>query len=150
LPQISGETVYRRIKEARGKLKTIQKRFALSDQHKIKRVKFAKDLKGEDFDKWLWSDETKFEIGTRKRKVFQFPGEQLEQVAFKHPVSQLVWACVSSGGPGEMAFIDGTLTGQKYQEILSKQLLKAANKLFRDEEWKVRYWLLISVHPIVL
>jgi transposase len=137
LPEISGDTVYRRIKEAGGKMKTVEKRFALTDRHKSNRVQFAKDMKKEDFDKWLWSDETKFEIGTRKRKVFQFPGEELEQVTFKHPVSQLVWACVSSSGPGEMAFIEGTLNGHKYKDLLEKHMLKAAKKLFDDEEWKV-------------
>jgi len=137
VPTISGYTVHRRVKEAGGKLKVVQKRFPLTDRHKANRVQFAKDMKNEDFDQWLWSDETVFEIGTRKRKVFQFPEEELEQVAFKHPISQLVWACASSGGPGEMAFIDGTLDGQKYKFLLSKNLLKAAKKLFNDDEWKV-------------
>src|SRR6185437_15298042 len=75
IPQISGQTVYKRLKEAGGKMKTIQKRFPLTDEHKRKRVKFAKVMKFEDFGKWLFSDETKFEIGTRKRKAFEFSGE---------------------------------------------------------------------------
>ena len=100
-------------------------------------MQFAKDMKKEDIDQWLWSDETNFEIGTRKRKAFQFPGEELEQVAFKYPISQLVWACVSAGGPGKMVFIEGTLNAQKYKDLLSQNLLKAAKKLFDDEEWKV-------------
>jgi hypothetical protein len=44
---------------------------------------------------------------------------------------------VSAGGPGKMVFIEGTLNAQKYKDLLSQNLLKAAKKLFDDEEWKV-------------
>jgi hypothetical protein len=146
LLNISGDTAYRRIKEAGGKMKIIKKRFPLTDRHKENRVRFAKEMKDEDFDQWLWSDETQFEIGTRKRKAFHFPGENLEQTRFKHPISQLVWVCLSANGPGELTFIDGTLTGTKYQNLLVKHLFKASRKLFGKDKWKVRYFVEFASH----
>lgn len=86
-------------------MRTIKKRFPLIQRHRINRVRFAKEFKNEDFTKWLWSDETTFEIGSRKSKAFQFPGEDLEEVSYKYPTSQMVWSCISSDGPGEIAFI---------------------------------------------
>ena len=140
-PVVSGLTVYRRCAEAGGEMRVKKRRFALTDRHKRNRVKFAKDMKGEDFSLWLWSDETTFEIGTRKRKVFHFPGEELEETKYRHPVSQMVWSCVSSAGPGEMVFIDGTLNAEKYKVILSKWLFKASKKLFGTKKWKVTHLL---------
>jgi hypothetical protein len=49
----------------------------------------------------------------------------------------MAWSCISSDGPGEIAFIDGTVNAQKYLVILENHLNKAAKKLFREEEWKV-------------
>ena len=121
-------------------MKAKPRRFPLTDRHKRLRVKFAADVKEENFNLWLWSDETTFVIGTRKRKVFQFPEdseEELEEVQYRHPISQNVWACVSSSGPGEIAFIEGTLKANEYQEILSSCLSSAANKLFGKKKWKV-------------
>ena len=138
-PNVSGKTVYRRCTEAGGEMRVKKRRFALTDVHKRKRVKFAKEMEGEDFTLWLWSDETNFEIGTRKRKVFHFPGEELEETKYRHPVSQMVWSCVSSAGPGELVFIDGTLNAEKYKVILSKRLFKAGKKLFGKKKWKVTY-----------
>lgn len=138
--KVSGKTVYRRLEEAGGEMKVKKRRFPLTSRHKRLRMKFAEDAKGENFDVWLWSDETTFEIGTRKRKVFQFPDEdeeELAEVQYRHPISQNVWACVSSSGPGEIAFIEGTLNAQGYKEILTDCLLSTAKKLFGKKKWKV-------------
>jgi hypothetical protein len=83
------------------------------------------------------SDETDFEVGSRKRKVFHFPGEELEETQFRHPITQKVWACVSAGGPGAVVFFDGTLNAEKYKDILANRLKKTAKKLFGKSEWKV-------------
>src|ERR1700733_2898381 len=80
----------------------------------------------------------------QEAKNLSFPGEELEETKYKHPVSQMVWSCVSSAGPGEMVFIDGTLTAAKYQVILSKWMLKASQKLFGTKKWKVTYFLAFS------
>ena len=115
---------------------SVPKKFMLKTVHKKERVAWAKEIKNEDFKTWLFSDETKFTVGGRKRKAFEFEGEALSDVKFAHPVSQMVWACMSAKGPGEMAFIDGNMNAPMYKDILKKHLHKAANKLFGEEEWK--------------
>ena len=69
--------------------------------------------------------------------VFHFPGEELEETQFRHPITQKVWACVSAGGPGAVVFFDGTLNAEKYKDILANRLKKTAKKLFGKSEWKV-------------
>lgn len=137
MPKMSGDTAYRRLKEAGGEMKVKQRRFPLTDRHKRLRVKFATDMKKENFDLWLWSDETDFEVGSRKRKVFHFPGEELEETKFRHPITQKVWACVSAAGPGVVVFFDGTLKAEKYKDILTRHLQRTAKKLFGESKWKV-------------
>ena len=43
---------------------------------------------------------------------------------------------MSAKGPGEMHFIVGNMNAPMYKDILEKNLHKAANKLFGEEEWK--------------
>jgi transposase len=137
VPAISAKTVYRRLKERSGKsMKSVPQKFFLSSVNITKRKKWARSIKGEDFSRWIFSDETKFTVGGRKRKAFEFEGESLSDVKFAHPVSQQVWACMSRSGPGEMEFIDGILTGIMYKAILKKKLHLAARKLFPTGAWK--------------
>jgi hypothetical protein len=116
-------------------LKAIPRKFHLSEDHQKKRVAWTKEIKDSNFEEWLFSDETKFTTNTRKRKAFEFEGEDLADVKFAHPISQQVWACMSSKGIGAMEFIDGKMTGEVYKGILKKHLRKAADKLF-DGNWK--------------
>jgi DDE superfamily endonuclease len=139
VPQVSGNTVYRRLQEKAGKMIVVPKKFLLTDVHKTKRRKWATAMKGEDFETWLFSDETMFKIGSRKHAAFQFPGEKLEDIKCQQPVRQNVWACMSATGVGEMAFIDGTLTAAKYKAILQDKLHKAVNKLFPHGHWKLQH-----------
>jgi hypothetical protein len=45
MPPISGDTVYRRLAEAGGKMRTIKKRFPLIQRHRINRVSLPRSLK---------------------------------------------------------------------------------------------------------
>jgi hypothetical protein len=136
VPPVSGKTVYRRCEEKAGKMKVVPKKFLLTERHKKARRKWAKEVKGEDFEQWLFSDETLFKVGQKNRKAFQFDGEKLEDIKHKQPVRQSVWACMSSSGVGQMEFVDGPLTGEKYKQILNKKLIKATDKLFHGGDWK--------------
>ena len=82
-------------------------------------------------------DDTKFTTNPRKRKAFEFEGEDLKDVKFAHPRPQ-VWVCMSSEGVGAMEFIDEKMTGEIYRGIPKKHvhLRTAADKLF-DGNWKL-------------
>ena len=135
VPLLSRTTIYKRLRTEAGKAKVIPAKFLLTDTHRKKRRQWAREMKSADFNDWLFSDETLFTVGARKHRAFQFPGEKLENVRFSQPVRQNVWACMSSTGMGAMEFIDGTLTGKKYKQILENNLHKAAAKLFPDRDW---------------
>lgn len=136
VPQISGDTVYRRLKEKAGPIIVVPRKFVLTPTHRKLRRKWASKIKNDNFKKWLFSDETLFKVGCRKHRAFRFPGEKFEDIKFQYPIRQNVWACMSATGVGEMAFIDGNLTGEKYKAILQDKLQKAATKLFPDGHWK--------------
>lgn len=44
----------------------------------------------------------------------------------------MIWGCMSNNGLGMLQFVDGTINATKYQEILEKNLLPSATKLYRD------------------
>jgi hypothetical protein len=136
MPAISGDTVYRRLKEQAGSLRVVPKKFVLTEDHKKKRRKWAREMKNETFDEWMFSDETMFKVGDRKRSTFQFPGETVEDIRYQFPVRQNVWACMSTSGVGEMAFIDGNLTGEQFKDILEHKLAPAVAALFPDGSFK--------------
>ena len=43
--------------------------------------------------------------------------------------SVICWGCFSSSGVGNLAFIDGNMTGPMYRDILDRNLLQPAKKL---------------------
>lgn len=45
------------------------------------------------------------------------------------------WGCFSSSGVGNLAFIDGNMTGEIYGDILDKNLLQSVKSLNMDKEW---------------
>ena len=134
---VSPRTICNRLREASatGKAKVVPKKFYVSPKHAEKRVEWCKTMGHEDFSKWLFSDERLFTCNPRTRKGYQVPGLVLQEPKFKHPTQQNVWACIGADGVGRMCFIDETLTGELYREILRKHLKRAASKLFPYGVW---------------
>jgi hypothetical protein len=136
MPTVSGQTVYNRLNESAGNLKAVPRKFVLTDDHKAKRRKWGEQMRSENFGVWIFSDETQFKVGDRKRKVFQFPGEKVEDIKYQQPIRQSVWSCMSAEGVGDMEFIDGPLTAEKFKDILQRKLVPAAKKLFPAGSFK--------------
>jgi hypothetical protein len=130
MPTVSGRTVYNRLNESAGNLKAVPRKFMLTGDHKKKRRKWAEQMKEENFEDWIFSDEVKFKVGDRPRKVFQFPDEKVEDIKYQQPIRQSVWSCMSAGGVGGMEFIEDHLTAEKFKDILQRTLVPAAGKLF--------------------
>lgn len=137
-PNVSYSTISRVLNAAsvNGKAITIPKKFVVPEKNRPKRLRWIRSMRDEDFSRWIFSDERKISIGSMKHKAWVFPGEHISDIKFAHPVTQMAWTCFSSTGPGRMVFIDGTLTGVKYRNILSRHLRPSAAKLFPTGHWR--------------
>lgn len=81
------------------------------------------------------SDEARFEVcvGDNRKRVIRRPSEAYNNDCLKRtvkfPKSVMVWGCMSAQGLGELAFIDGIVNSEKYQQILENNLLPSIDKL---------------------
>lgn len=136
---VSAVTVRRRLKKSGLDSRIQRKKPYISKINKKKRLDFAKKYVSKDSKFWdsvLWSDESKFELfGSKKRKrVWRRSGEALKQANILQTVKHgggnvMVWGCFASKGVGEIAMIDGKMTGSMYVGVLSQNLKQSATNL---------------------
>lgn len=115
----------------------------LNIKQRQKRLEWAAAHKGwtsEDWAKVVWSDETKISIfgSDGIRFVRRRKGEDMlpecTTATMKHPVSVMVWGCMTRDGVGRLAVVDGTITAKRYQDlILEPKLLPSIQDLFEGD-----------------
>ena len=69
----------------------VKKKFLLTAKHEQARRAWERELRKKSKRWWgteVFSDETRFSAGYRKRKAFVFEEEDHSEVKFRHPVSQ--------------------------------------------------------------
>ncbi len=101
--------------------------------HKKAHKQFAEDNQTKDMDYCnhvLWSDETKINLfGSDGVKcVWRQPGEEYKDKSVLPTVnhgggSVMVWSCMSAAGTGELQFIEGTMIGNMYCDILKQSMI---------------------------
>ena len=84
----------------------------------------------------LFSDETLIALipGIRRSFVRRKCGERLSDKCVistvKHGGRNVkLWGCFGNSNPGNIVFIEGKLTGEKYIDILSTPMMQSAHKL---------------------
>ena len=94
----------------------------------------------EDWARAIWSDESKISIfgSDGINYVRRRPGEDLlpecTLVTMKHPISVMVWGCMTRDAVGRIHIVDGILNAKKYQEnILEAKLLPSIDDLFEGK-----------------
>lgn len=129
---ISHKTIRRRLREANLHSRFAKKRPFISKRNKIKRLEFAKKYVEMPIDFWkkvLWSDESKFELFNRKRRlrVWRKPGEEYQERHLQQTVkhgggSIMIWDCFAWSGVGNLIKINGILMADTYIDILCENL----------------------------
>lgn len=117
----------------------------LKKAHVQARLNFANehlnDLES-DWEKVLWSDETKIELFGinsthrvwRERHAAYDPKNTIPTV--KHGGGNIMlWGCFSAQGTGLLHRINGRMDGAMYRKILSENLLPSARKLKMGRGW---------------
>ena len=104
---------------------------------------WAKERQGwakEDWARVIWSHESKISIfgSDGINYVRRRPGEGLlpecTLVTMKHPISVMVWGCMTRDAVGRIHIVDGILNTKKYQEnILEAKLFPSINDLFEGK-----------------
>jgi len=140
--KVSSDTVIRRAKEIGLFPRIARKKPFLSKINKKKRFEFSKKYKDwevEDWEKVLWTDETKINLHSSDGKiwVWRFEGEELDDEliskTYQHSDSIMVWCSISSNGVGSIHIIDGKMNAKIYLKILKKYLFFDGNRLIGEE-----------------
>lgn len=139
----SVRTVRRRLVKAGLKARIPRKKPFLNLTQRRKRVQWAKAHVSWSQEQWkrvLWSDESKIGLFgsdgihyVRRRSGEELLPECL-MPTMKHPVSVMVWGCMSASGVGRLTVCDGIVNGVKYIEILQTKMLPSARSLFGNQQ----------------
>jgi len=131
---VSSNTVRRALKRNGLSARVKRKKPLLSKKHRENRLKFAKRFKDwtvSDWNRVVWSDESKFQIfGSDGREYcWKRQGETLKDAHIKPTVkfgggSVFVWGCFTSSGVGFLCKIDGGLDAELYCQILSEDFME--------------------------
>ncbi len=107
--------------------------------HLAARLKFARAHVSDSHTQWdkvLWSDETKIELfgHNTKKTIWRKKGEAFKPrntiPTVKHGGgSIMLWGCFSSSSTGRLVCVNGKMNGVMYKEILAKNLCASAREL---------------------
>jgi transposase len=118
-------TTVRRVLHEHDLISVRQKRSLRRNRdHLRKRLKFAFDHRNTDWDSILFSDEAIFRNIPHRQRVWKVKNTETQSVEVdKRPLQVMVWGFISSHGVGQICFIEGTLDGEKYKQILEEKLI---------------------------
>lgn len=128
---LSDGTVRNRLKEFRVISALAVRNYLTSTNRLLRRVWCRRHSKT-DFRLWLFSDESTFELADcsimRRAHVHRAKGEKYAAPCILPAGRQnrqklMVWGLISATGQGVLAFVDGTLNSQAYQNLLRDNLL---------------------------
>lgn len=136
---ISARTI-RRILFSRG-LKSYKSRPKpfLTKKMVLRRLKFARKYKDASVDFWdrvFFADESYIEINpsTVMNSIRRFPTTDpllpsLTRKRLKYPLKVMIWSCFNANGIGRIHICEGSMTSEKYKNVLEKYLLPSINDL---------------------
>ena len=117
------------------------KKLFLRQQNKKRRLLFAKEHKDwtkDDWNKVLWTDESKFELFGTNRSIYvrRRTGERLIDdcisTTVKHVGGHMVWGSISGGGVGDLVKIEGIMDKKVYHNILVRHAVPSGHRLNGD------------------
>jgi transposase len=105
----------------------------LTDPQRVARLEWAIAHKGDDWDKTIFSDETSIQLFRNTvRRWSKTPGAEVKRVP-KNRQRLMVWGAISSRGIIGLCCFRGIMDAKRYINILSKNLLPAAERLFNGD-----------------
>ncbi|CDQ79417.1 unnamed protein product [Oncorhynchus mykiss] len=117
----------------------------LKPAHVQARLKFANDHLDDPEEEWekvMWSDETKIELFglNSTRRVWRMKKDEYSPKntipTVKHGGGDIIlWGCFSAKGTGQLRHIEGRMDGAMYREILANNLPSSVRALKMGRGW---------------
>ena len=129
---ISARTIRRRLRESGGSYGPPLMKPLLTEDHREKRLLWARQHQHFNWDRVIFTDEKTFELCRGVRKVWRFPTSSKVVRRVKHPPKLHVWGCFSKRGFGKLICFKQNLTGIFMCSIYEKGLLPFAQRQFPE------------------
>jgi len=139
---VTSRTVRNRLIAGGLRARIPRKKPYLNARQRTARVQWAKQhvqWRKEDWEKVLFSDEVRVSIfgsdGIRyvRRRVGEASLPECTVPTMKHPVSVMVWGCMSRNRVGRLQILEGTVNADKYiNSVLEPKLLSSARDIFGE------------------
>uniref|UniRef100_A0AAY5K9E8 Tc1-like transposase DDE domain-containing protein n=1 Tax=Esox lucius TaxID=8010 RepID=A0AAY5K9E8_ESOLU len=114
----------------------------LKPAHVQARLKFANDNLDDPEEEWekvMWSDETKIELfgPNSTRRIWRKKKDEYNTIpTVMHGGGNIIlWGCLSAKGTGQLHRIEGRIDGAMYREILANNLLPLVRALKMGRGW---------------
>ena len=137
---ISVMTVKRRLNEqGLYKLKPLLKPLLL-EEHRFRRLKWAKTNKNTDWSKVIFTDETTISQFSKPKKVWRQKGQIIKVPTVKHSLKVHVYGCFSEKGFGNIYCFTNNLNADLLCTIYKSTLLPSAEIFFGKDNhsWKLQ------------
>lgn len=141
---VCARTVRNRLRDMEFSYRKAKRKPALTTAQKKKRLQWAKNKCTWTVDDWeevIFSDKSRICVGHgddagtfvwRRGNEAYSDGCIKKQIKF--PTSVLIWACMSSKGPGKLAVVKTTVNSRIYIDILDHFLIPSIDNAFGDED----------------
>lgn len=127
---ISARTIRRRLHESGGKYTNEISKPLLSENHRKKRLEWAKLHQNFDWNRVIFTDESTFQIFPPKKKVWQFGKRKKICRTVKHSAKVHVWGCFSALGFGKLVCFRRNLNGEFMCKVYEQGLLPSSSEFF--------------------
>ena len=111
----------------------------LTQNHIDARLKFCKEhvRRNTAFQNVIFTDESRFYVNRKTKKVFVLSGEDRPQRTKYNPdFSIMVWGAICSQGTIYLEVVEGTLNHQYYIEILGRFAEEVKENFSRERPWR--------------
>ena len=128
--EISQETIRRRLKEHGAEFSPPISKPLLTEKHRQKRLQWAQAVRGVDWNRIVFTDETTVRLNQLKRCVWNLPRKRKVFRTVKYPVKVNLWGCFSCNGFGRIYCFHENLRADLLCKIYKRCLLPTARNHF--------------------
>jgi transposase len=134
---ISPPSVRRRLHEQGWNYRRPLTKPLLKEDHRRRRILWAKQMKDQDWEKVIFTDESTFQLYSNPRKKWTHHRLGIQFRSVKYPPKVHVYGCFSSAGFGKLICFTENLNAARLITLYKKSLLPSAETFFGpgNQDW---------------